>query len=155
VGTVGATLSYRTGAFEGAVGVIRGLNDGAGLLGTARVSLTQTFDRLMITATAGGALSDARQMRREFGVTDLEAERRRALIAAGDSRLNPDEGNAYRPDGGLRHVGASVTLMYLVSSRWSLLGFAGLERLSNEAAASPLVRRREQLWSGIGLGYRL
>jgi outer membrane scaffolding protein for murein synthesis (MipA/OmpV family) len=35
------------------------------------------------------------------------------------------------------------------------MGFAGVERLSNEAAASPLVRRREQFAGGLGLGFRL
>jgi outer membrane scaffolding protein for murein synthesis (MipA/OmpV family) len=95
-------------------------------------------------------------MRREFGVTELEATRRQALIAAGDDRLDPDDGLSYRPDGGLRHVGASLSIMYPMSQRWSLIGFGGVDRLSNEAAAdSPLVRRREQFTAGLGLGYRL
>jgi outer membrane scaffolding protein for murein synthesis (MipA/OmpV family) len=44
--------------------------------------------------------------------------------------------------------------MYILSPRWALLGFGGVDRLSDEAAASPLVRRREQVTGGIGLGYR-
>jgi outer membrane scaffolding protein for murein synthesis (MipA/OmpV family) len=35
-----------------------------------------------------------------------------------------------------------------------VLGFGGLDWLGDQAAASPLVRRREQVSGGIGLGYR-
>jgi outer membrane scaffolding protein for murein synthesis (MipA/OmpV family) len=42
----------------------------------------------------------------------------------------------------------------MISPRWSLVGFGGVDRLSDEASASPLVRQREQLSGGVGLGYR-
>jgi len=45
--------------------------------------------------------------------------------------------------------------MYPVSQRWSVIGFGGVDRLSDEAADSPLVRRREQFMGGVGLGFRL
>ncbi len=155
VATVGASLGYRAGTAEARVGVSRGVNDDAGFLGTARVAFTRPFGRLVATAGVGVTFADGRQMRREFGVTELEATRRQALIAAGDDRLDFDDGVAYRPDGGLRHVGASLSLMYPVSQRWSLIGFGGVDRLSDEAADSPLVRRREQFAGGLGLGFRL
>jgi MipA family protein len=155
VGTVGASLSYRVGPLEAAVGATQGFNDGAGALGTARISLSRAFGRVMLGVSTVAAVADAKQMRREFGITEAEAARRRALIAAGDDRLDPDDGTAYRPDGGLRHIGASVSMTYFLSPRWSLIGFGGVERLSDEAAASPLVRRREQVSGGVGLGFRL
>ena len=155
VATVGASLGYRAGPAEARVGVSRGLNDGGGFLGAARFALTRPFGRLIATAGVGATFADGRQMRREFGVTELEASRRQGLIAAGDDRLEPDDGPAYRPDGGLRHVGASLSLMYPVSQRWSLIGFGGVDRLSDEAADSPLVRRREQFMGGLGLGFLL
>jgi outer membrane protein len=155
VATVGASLGYRAGPAEARVGVSQGLNDGGGFLGAARLALTRPFGRLIATAGVGATFADRRQMRREFGVSELEASRRQALIAAGDDRLDPDDGLAYRPDGGLRHVGASLSLMYPVSQRWSVIGFGGVDRLSDEAADSPLVRRREQFMGGLGLGYRL
>ena len=155
VATVGASLGYRAGPAEARVGVSRGLNDDAGFLGTARIAFTRPFGRLVATAGVGAAFADGRQMRWEFGVTELEAERRQDLIASGDDRLDFDDGAAYRPDGGLRHVGASLSLMYPVSPRWSVIGFGGVDRLSDEAADSPLVRRREQYMGGLGLGYRL
>jgi MipA family protein len=155
VATVGASLGYRSGPAEARVGVSRGLNDDGGFLGTARVALTRPFGRLIATAGVGATFADGRQMRREFGVTELEASRRQELIAAGDARLDANDGLAYRPDGGLRHVGASLSLMYPLSPRWSLIGFGGVDRLSDEAADSPLVRRREQFMGGLGLGFRL
>jgi outer membrane scaffolding protein for murein synthesis (MipA/OmpV family) len=152
--TAGASASYRAGPLDAAVGVTRGLNDEAGVLGTARLSVSHPFGRLIATAGISAALADARQMRRDFGVTEIEASRRQTLIEAGDQRLRPTEGSAYQPDGGLRQVGLSVSLVYLLSPRWSLVGFGGVDRLSDEAAASPLVRQRDQVAGGVGLGYR-
>ena len=93
-------------------------------------------------------------MRREFGITDAEAARRQALIDVGDAGLQPDDGRAYQPDGGLRHIGAGISLIYPLALRWSLIGLAGVEWLGDEAAKSPLVRRREQFAGGVGVGYR-
>jgi MipA family protein len=160
VGTAGASLTYRAGMphkggmLSGVIGVARGLNDRAGFLGTTRLSLSRLFGQLMATAGVNATFADARQMRREFGVTPLEASRRQALIDAGDPLLEPGEGMAYRPGGGLRHVGGEVSLAYMLTPRWSLIGFGGLDRLSDEATDSPLVRRREQFSGGIGLGFR-
>jgi outer membrane protein len=132
------------------------VNDDAGFAGTARIGVTRPFGRrLLVGAGLGATFADGWQMRREFGVSEGEASRRQALIDAGDARLEPDEGPAYRPEGGLRHIGASVSLMYLLSPRWSLIGFGGVDRLSDEAADSPLVRSREQVSGGLGLALRL
>jgi outer membrane scaffolding protein for murein synthesis (MipA/OmpV family) len=154
VATAGVGLSYRNGGFEGIVAVSQGLNDGAGLIQTTRVVYTRFLGKVMLGIAAGAALADGKQMRREFGITDAEAARRQALIDAGDGRLEPDDAPAYSPDGGLRHLGAGVSLIYPVSPRWSLVGLAGMEWLADEAAQSPLVRRREQFAGGVGVGYR-
>jgi outer membrane scaffolding protein for murein synthesis (MipA/OmpV family) len=45
--------------------------------------------------------------------------------------------------------------VYVISPRWSLIGFGRIDRLSDEAVASPLVRRREQYSGGVGLGFRI
>jgi outer membrane protein len=155
VATASVSLSYTLRSFEGVLSVTQGVNDNAGLLAGARVSFTQPVGGWIIaTAGIGATFANARQMRWDFGVTSAEASRRRALIAAGDDRLEANEGNPYEPDGGLRHLSASLSLVYILSPHWALLGFGGVDRLSDEAAASPLVRRREQLAGGIGLGYR-
>ena len=154
VATGGVGLSYRTGPWEGIVALSQGLNDGAGLIQTTRIVYTRPLGKILLSAAAGAALANGKQMRREFGVTDAEAGRRQALIDGGDGRLEPDEGGAYQPDGGLRHLGAGISLIYPVSSRWSLIGFGGIEWLGDEAAGSPLVRSREQFAGGMGVGYR-
>jgi outer membrane protein len=155
LGTAGANLSYRAGAIEGALGVIQGLNDDGGLLGTARLAFTRIFrQRVIATMDASAALADARHMRREFGVTEVESARRTALIIAGDSRLRPGEGEVYRPDAGLSHLRTSISLTYLLSQQWAITGFGGASRLGDEAAGSPLVRQREQFSGGIGVVWR-
>ncbi len=148
-------MSYRLSAFQGVLSVTQGVNNGAGLLGAAGLSYSrQVGSRFGATIGAGATFANARQMRWDFGVTGAEAARRQALIAAGDPRLEADEGGPYRPTAGLKQVGTSLSLMYAVSSHWAMLGFGGLDWLSDQAAASPLVRRREQVSGGIGLGYR-
>ena len=154
VATAGASVSYRSGGFEGILAVSQGLNDEAGLIQTTRLVYSRMLGKFMLSAAGGMALADGKQMRREFGISDAEAADRQALIAAGDARLDPEDGQAYRPDGGLRHLGVGLSLIYPVSLRWSLIGLGGLEWLGDEAAASPLVRRREQLAGGVGVGYR-
>ena len=154
VATAGASLSYRAGAFEGIVAVSQGLNDDAGLIQTTRLVYTQPLGKVILVAAAGAAVANGKQMRREFGITEAEAGRRQALVDAGDGGLEPGDGLAYTPDGGLRHLGAGVTLIYPVASRWSLVGLAGVEWLADEAANSPLVRQREQFAGGVGVGYR-
>jgi outer membrane scaffolding protein for murein synthesis (MipA/OmpV family) len=154
VATAGVSLSYRTGPFEGIVAVSQGVNDGAGLIQTTRFVYSRLLGKVMVAAAAGAALANAKQMRREFGITDAEAAQRQALIDAGDGGLEPEDGHAYTPAGGLRHLGAGISLIYPVSLRWSLIGLAGIEWLGDEAAKSPLVRRREQFAGGVGVGYR-
>ena len=154
VATAGVSLSYRSGPLEGIVAVSQGMNDGAGLIQTTRFVYSRPVGKVILVAAAGAALASGKQMRREFGITDAEATRRQALIDAGDGRLEPGEAGPYTPDGGLRHLGLGVSLIYPVGSRWSLVGLAGLEWLADQAASSPLVRQREQFAGGVGVGYR-
>lgn len=152
--TGGVSLSYRTGPFEGIVAVSQGLNDDAGLIQTTRLVYYRPVGKVILGAAAGAALANGKQMRREFGITEAEAARRQALIDAGDGGLEAGDGQAYTPEGGLRHLGLGFTLIYPVASRWSLVGLAGVEWLADEAANSPLVRQREQFAGGVGVGYR-
>ena len=155
VGTAGASVTLRAGPLQATGAVARGLNDGAGTLGSARVSISRTMGRMIASLDVGAVFADGRQMRRDFGITQSEAAQRRELLADGDDRLRPEDGRAFALDGGLRQVGASVSLVYLLSPRWSLIGFAGMDRLSTEVAMSPLVRRQEQYSAGLGWGFRL
>jgi len=153
--TLGTSVSYRAGPVEGTVQVARGLNDGGGLLAAAYVAVLRRFGRVIATAGTGVTFADAKQMRRDFGISPPEAIRRQALIDAGDERLDPDDAGPYRPTAGLQLIGGSLSFTYLASQRWSLTGFGGVDRLSDEATASPLVRRRTQIAGGVALGFTL
>ena len=154
VATGGASLGYRSGPFEVTAAVSQGLNDGAGLIQTNRLTYSRPVGKVILGVAGGVVLANGKQMRREFGITEEEAARRQALVEAGDERLEPGDAQAYTPDGGLRHLGLGLSLIYPMASRWSLVGLAGVEWLADEAANSPLVRRREQFAGGLGVGYR-
>lgn len=152
--TVSASLIYRTEPIELALRVARGVNDGGGLLATTSVSLSQRFGRLAVAVGAGVTLADARQMRRDFGITPVEAARRQVLIDAGDPRLDPGDATEYQPGAGLRQFGGSLSVRYAMSQRWSLFGFGGVDWLSDRATESALVRRRAQASMGLGIGFQ-
>jgi outer membrane scaffolding protein for murein synthesis (MipA/OmpV family) len=145
-------LNYQLGPLQTGVAFSAGLRDNAGLSGTGTLGLTlPVTPRLFLTLGGNLTLANQDAMAFEFGVSPREGQRRSDLIAAGDPRLRSDEGGAYRPSGGVREVGASTSRAYLISRRWTLFGFGGATRLSDEAAKSPLVRRRTG-WSG-GAGF--
>ena len=150
----GASMTYRTGPLEATAGVVRGFNDGAGTLGNTTLSLSRPVGRLIPTIGLGATFADARQMRRDFGVTPAEASRRQSLIDGGDGRLRPDEGSVYRPNAGLHHVSGTLSVIYLLSQRWAIMSFGGIDGRSGTAQDSPIVRRREQYWGITGLAYQ-
>lgn len=150
----GLSAAYRVGSVEAVLGVSRGVNDGTGLHAVTRVTHSRWLGPVLAIGGVSAVLADGRQMRREFGVTAAEADSRLALYLSGDPRLQEDDLGAYRPPGGLRHVGASLAVMYPVSGRWFILGFGGAERLAGRAAASPLVSQRTQLSFGLGLTWQ-
>jgi outer membrane scaffolding protein for murein synthesis (MipA/OmpV family) len=108
----------------------------------------------MASVEVGAAFADARQLRRDFGVSGAEAARRQTLIDAGDPRLRPNDGLSFTPGGGVRDGGASASLMYFLSPRLALIGLGGVNWLTDEVADSPLVRSREQAWGGLSLMWR-
>ena len=150
----GASMAYRTGPLEARAGVVRGFNDGSGTLGNTTLSLSRPVGRFIPTVGLGATFADARQMRRDFGVTPAEASRRQSLIDGGDRRLRPDEGSAYRPNGGVHHVSGTLSVIYVLSRRWAILSLGGVDGLGGDAQDSPIVRRREQYWGITGLAYQ-
>lgn len=63
---------------------------------------------------------------------------------------------AYQPGGGIYAYGAAAGLRLPLGQRLGLYGYAGYDRLSGEAAASPIVSvgSRDQLSGGLALTYR-
>lgn len=153
--TAGMSAIYSRGPVSGAVAVNQGLNEGAGLLATAQVTLMAPIGgRSVVSLGMGGTVADARQMEREFGVSGAEALRRQALVAAGDPRLESSAGTAYTPTGGLRSLSVSVSAMRVITARWVVIGMANVERLGNAASRSSLVEARTAVMGGVVLGYR-
>ncbi len=148
-------LSYQLGPLQAGVVFSAGLRDNAGLSGTGDLGVTLPLTRKLYFGL-GGSLTVANQeaMVYDFGVSEVEGARRSDLIANSDPRLRGDEGGAYRPAGGVREVGATTNLAFMLSPRWSLFGFGGMTRLSDEAAKSPLVRRRTGWTTGAGFTVR-
>lgn len=60
----------------------------------------------------------------------------------------------YTPSGGLASAGVGVHWNYALSSKWLLSSSASARRLGGEAAASPVVERRNFFTISSGLAYR-
>lgn len=152
--TAGVGLSYQRGPINGGVGVAQGLNEAAGLLATAQLSLMAPVSaRMFASIGAGVTFADRKQMQREFGVSAAEAARRGVLVAGG-AELPADAGQAYAPAAGLRQVNASISMLRILTAHWMVVGMGSVERLGSEPSASSLVERRVQVSGGVVLGYR-
>lgn len=64
---------------------------------------------------------------------------------------------SYTAKGGIKDVGASLTAVYVLSPKWSLIGFGGYRRLVGNFEKSPIVRdagRADQFSGGVGIAFR-
>jgi outer membrane protein len=87
-------------------------------------------------------VGDGRYQRTYFGVTPA------AALATGLP--------AYRPGGGIFAAGLSSSLTHQFNDKWGMRAYGGYDRLVDDAADSPLVRRygsRDQFSGGLGLTY--
>jgi outer membrane scaffolding protein for murein synthesis (MipA/OmpV family) len=150
----GSWVSFRRGMFHTSGIVTLGLNDSQGWTGIFSTGLGDRLgDQWFASVDANATFADTDQMQYHFGIDASQALRRHALIAAGDPRLGPAESGPYSVDAGLQSIGLSGSFGYILSNRWTVLGFLSLSRLSGEAAQSPLVRQRVSLETGFGLSY--
>ena len=63
----------------------------------------------------------------------------------------------YQAEGGIKDVGASLTVAYAVTDRWSVISYAGYRRLLGDFADSPVVEiagKADQFFAGLGIGVR-
>lgn len=90
-------------------------------------------------------------MQYHFGIDASQALRRHALIAANVPRLGAGDGGPHTADAGLKSVGLSGSLGYMLSNNWTVLEFLSVNRLGGGASQSPLVRQRVSLVTGAGL----
>lgn len=133
--------SVRLGGVIATLGATRIFGGGThGTLADARISYPlQANERITIIPTVGTSWANDKHMRRYFGVSSSEA------AASG---LAP-----YRPSSGFKDISANLTASYRLTAGLSLTGSAGVIRLLDKAADSPLVERRWQPVGVAGIAY--
>ena len=96
-------------------------------------------DRLNVRLALGATWADRDYMQTYFGVT---ADQARATSFS-----------VYTPKSGCRKVEASVGAEYALASTWKLQANVGFSRLGDDAAASPLVGRRNGASAALAMAY--
>ncbi len=96
-------------------------------------------DRLGVSFAFGATWADQNYMQTYFGVTAAQAQ--------------ATSFSAYRPKSGCRKVDASVGAEYAMTSNWKLQANAGFSRLGDDAAASPIVGRRNGTSAALAVAY--
>ena len=126
-----------------------------GLMGALGLTMSGRLGGRWFAQTGAAAVfGDCTNLRWDFGVSEEQANRRRALIAAGHGGLRAEDAIPYRPDCGLRELRGTLALGYALSPRLSLIGTGAAVRLEGGAARSPLTRERNSWEAGVGLAWR-
>ena len=147
-------VGYRLGIVAASAGVSVGLGSDYGSYGTLGLGTELPIARRWIAGVSTGVtLADARNMAFDFGVTAEQSAARRALLEAGDPRLEGIDVGAYSPDAGVKEARGAASLAYLLTARSRVVLFAQATRLSSEAASSPLVRARTGAVTGAAIAY--
>jgi MipA family protein len=151
---VGNNVAYRVGSLTAAANVAVGLGKDEGATGSVNAESRHMLGRRWISAVSSGAtFANSDNMTFDFGINSTQAGRRQALITAGDSRLSANDGRIYSPKGGLKQAQVSTSLGFLISTRTTAMAFATGTRLGNQAADSPLTRKRNGMMAGLGIVY--
>lgn len=121
----------------------QGIGGHKGLIAIAGADVVaRDGDRWLFSIGPRATFTNGRYNRAYFGVSPEESAR--SGLAA------------FRPDGGLQAVGATAGALAQFTDRWGVYGFAKYDRLVDDAARSPEVRRfgsRDQLTGGVALTY--
>ena len=151
--SAGTRLAYRLPFVEVATSVAAAESDQ--LLGDVSLSNKTMFGGRWLAMVGGTAsFANGASMKHDFGVTEVEAARRRNLLLAGDTRLHAGDDRVYAPGAGLKELRADAAVGYALTERWSGLALASLSHLQGDAARSPLTRERTGLTTGVALLYR-
>ncbi len=96
-------------------------------------------DRLVLRFALGATWADRDYLQTTFGVTAAQAQATSFSV--------------YTPKSGCRKVDASVGAEYAVAPNWKLQANVGFTRLGDDAAASPLVGRRNGASAALAVAY--
>jgi outer membrane protein len=140
---VGGKFAYTFGMFRAHASLRHGFGGHDGLVGEA--GLDVTFNPTPTTEISFGprmSYADADYMRTYLGVTPAES------LASGLA--------VYNPSGGIKGYGAELNARYMFTPQWSVLGSVQYERLTAEAADSPIAQAGslDQVTAKLGLSYR-
>ncbi len=152
----GTGIQWRSRGWSARANLAHGLSDDGGNRATAGVGRTFPLaPGWSLTAGLHASWSDADNLAYDFGISPEQAQRRSALVAAGDTRLKPGETGPFAPGAGLRDVGGILMLAYRSGPRltWHGMLFGGT--FQGDARRSPLARRDSFLNAGLGFSYRL
>lgn len=123
--------------------VRKGVTGHRGVIGMAGFDyVARDGDAQLFSIGPRVTLSDGRYNRAYFGV--------RPDVVAGSGLA------AFRPGGGVQAVGATAGYLRQLTRRWGIASYAKYDRLVDDVARSPVVRRygsRNQLSGGIALTY--
>ena len=96
-------------------------------------------DRLGLRVALGATWANRDYMQTYFGVTAAQAQATSFSV--------------YTPKSGCRKVDASVGAEYAIAPSWKLQANVGFTRLGDDAAASPLVGRRNGASAALAVAY--
>jgi outer membrane scaffolding protein for murein synthesis (MipA/OmpV family) len=151
----GTTLALRVGPLEASAAIGLGLEGRMGMLGVLGLTAAHPLGGRWFGQLGGATVfGDCANLRWDFGVTERQAARRHALLAAGAPGLRPGDDVPYTPACGLREARTTGALIYALSPRVSLMGTATGVRLLRGAGDSPLTRERTSWEAGAGLAWR-
>ena len=135
--------AWLTPALRFRVEARKGLGGHKGWIGQAGVdAVFRDDDRTVFSIGPRLYASDSRYQNAYFGVSPAAAVRTGLP--------------AYAPRGGFHGVGALAGIVHQFSPTWGMAAYAGYERLTRDAAKSPIVRAfgsRDQFSAGLGLTY--
>lgn len=147
----GGFAEYQSGRFSGKIEVLESLGGANGLVAHVGARYTAPIRSLAltkkpVTVSIGPRLEfvDGKRNDAYFGVTAVQSLR--------------SELPQFTAKGGLQSYGAGATLLVPVSSSLSALVLGGYDRLTGDAANSPLVKQRgspNQATVAMGLIYRI
>jgi outer membrane scaffolding protein for murein synthesis (MipA/OmpV family) len=149
-------VEYNKGPLVFVAALRQGLNEGAGLGGVVRANVYLPFGkRWLLEITALAHVYDERQMRWEFGISPLQAQRRALLISNGDRRITSSELGAYEPGGGLSKSLLGLSLGYALTPHLRLGLSVNRENVHGRALSSPLAKQHGNLVGALGVSYQL
>ncbi|WP_158240778.1 MipA/OmpV family protein [Telmatospirillum siberiense] len=138
---MGGYAAYQWQGFEVRTKVLQAVtHSGNGLVGSVGVTYAlHPATDWMVKVGPQLSFADSDHMKRYFGVTGTQSR---------NSGLS-----TYTANGGLNDISVGANATYQISPHWLLFGIAKVSELVGDAADSPIVQDKGQVFTGAGLAY--